>query len=259
MLEGKTVTVVGVGPGLGREIATVAARDGASVMIAARSAEKLDTIATGIDPDGRQVAAFAADITDPQSCLDLMAAAVARFGSLDAVVVVAALDTVLGGLRDSSPDDWRKALEVNVIGTINVVRAAVEPLSAGGGAIVLIGSQSMLLPSPAVPQIAYAASKGALLSATYHLAQELGPDGIRVNMVVPTWMWGPPVELYVDWQSSARGVERHEIVSELTAGMPLGEIPADEEVADAVVFLCSDRSRMITGQSLLVNAGELMR
>jgi len=107
--------------------------------------------------------------------------------------------------------------------------------------------------------MAYAASKGALLSAMFYMAKELGPDRIRVNMVVPTWMWGPPVQMYATWQAKQRGVTEAEVVAEITAGMPLGEIPADEDVAEAVLFFCSDRARMITGQSLMVNAGEVMR
>jgi enoyl-[acyl-carrier-protein] reductase (NADH) len=78
-------------------------------------------------------------------------------------------------------------------------------------------------------------------------------------MVVPTWMWGPPVEAYVRWQSKSRNLAPDQVIGEITANMPLGEIPADEDVAEAVAFFCSDRSRMITGESLMVNAGELFR
>ena len=72
-------------------------------------------------------------------------------------------------------------------------------------------------------------------------------------------MWGPPVEAYVKMTAKAQGRTEEEVIADITANMPLGEIPADEDVAEAVVFLASDRARMITGQSLLVNAGELMR
>ena len=109
-----------------------------------------------------------------------------------------------------------------------------------------------------MPQIAYASSKGALLSAMYHLAAELGPDRIRVNAVIPTWMWGPPVQMYVDWQSGERGISKDDVIGEITGNMAIPEIPADEDVAEAVVWLCSDRARMVTGQSLMVNAGEVM-
>src|SRR5690606_1070574 len=112
-----------------------------------------------------------------------------------------------GNLAESSEDDWRRCFETNVLGSMNLVKASAPALrAAGGGAVVLIGSQSAVRPPTKMPQIAYASSKGALLSAVYHLAAELGPDHIRVNAVIPTWMWGPPVQMYVDWQSGERGV-----------------------------------------------------
>ena len=96
----------------------------------------------------------------------------------------------------------------------------------------------------------------ALISAVYHLANEVGPDKIRVNTVVPTWMWGPPVEGFVNSTAEAQGVPPEQIIAGITANMPLAEIPTDGDVADAVVFFASDRARMITAQTLMVNAGE---
>jgi NAD(P)-dependent dehydrogenase (short-subunit alcohol dehydrogenase family) len=259
ILKDKVVVVVGVGPGLGREVARVALRDGARVALGARNGEKLRKTAAELDPSGERVGWWSADVADPERCEALLAGAAERFGGVDAVVQVAALDTVMGGLEGTSPEEWRRALDLNVVGTVNVVRAAVPRLEArGGGSIVLIGSQSMWLPA-ALPQIAYASAKGALVSAMIHMAKELGPKRIRVNMVVPTWMWGPPVEGYVRWQAKARGVPPEAVIGEITARMALGEIPADEDVAEAVAFFCSDRSRMITGETLMVNAGELLR
>jgi NAD(P)-dependent dehydrogenase (short-subunit alcohol dehydrogenase family) len=259
IVEGKTVVVTGVGPGLGREVAACALRDGANVVIAARNTEKLKKVAAKLDPSGKRIAHCRADITDPSSCEALMQTATDRFGGVDAVVQVAALDTLFGTLQSTSVEDWQASMNTNVIGTLQLVKSAVEPLKKrGGGAVVLFGSQSMWDPPPS-PQIAYASAKGALVSAMLHITRELGPDRIRINMVIPTWMWGPPVEGYVKWQAQERGVGEDEIVGEITAKMPLGEIPADEDVAEAVVFFCSDRSRMITGQTLLVNAGELLR
>ena len=104
--------------------------------------------------------------------------------------------------------------------------------------------------------MAYASSKGALTTAMYYLAKELGPSKIRVNTVVPTWMWGPPVEGYVDMTAQGTGVSRDEVIAGITKNMPLGEIPADEDVAEVVAFFASDRARMITGQALFVYAGE---
>ena len=103
---------------------------------------------------------------------------------------MAAYENVWGGLYDLKFEAWRKAFETNVIGALTVIRPVAEAMKAGGGgSVVLIGSQSMF--QPALPQGGYAASKSALLSAMYYLCDELGPDNIRCNMVVPSWMWGP--------------------------------------------------------------------
>ncbi|HSX97166.1 MAG TPA: SDR family oxidoreductase, partial [Streptomyces sp.] len=131
--------------------------------------------------------------------------------------------------------------------------------AAGGGSVVIIGTQSAVAAPSQVRQAAYAASKGALTSAMYSLARELGPHRIRVNTVLPGWMWGPPVEAYVRFTAHGEGVSEAEVLARLTERMALPELATDGDVADAAVFLASDRARAITGQSLLVNAGELMR
>jgi NAD(P)-dependent dehydrogenase (short-subunit alcohol dehydrogenase family) len=257
MLEGKTVVVTGVGPGLGGEVAKLAVRDGANVMIAARRADRLEAFAKELDPSGERVAWQATDITDAEQCNALAAAAVERFGRIDALVQVAAYDAVFGSFDEVKPEDWRRTLEVNVIGTTQMARACVPAMrEGGGGSIVLIGSQSSML--RLTPQIAYASSKGALNTAMYHMAAELGADHIRVNTVIPTWMWGPPVQAYVKMMAKQRKVSEDEIKAEIVSNMAIPEIPADEDVAEAAIFFCSDRARMITGQSLLVNSGELM-
>ena len=99
ILEKKTVVVTGVGPGLGSEVARIALRDGANVVIGARNAEKLEKIATELDPSGQRIAHAPTDITDVDTCNALMAKATDRFGGIDAVVQVAALDALFGSLR----------------------------------------------------------------------------------------------------------------------------------------------------------------
>jgi NAD(P)-dependent dehydrogenase (short-subunit alcohol dehydrogenase family) len=258
ILEGKTVIVSGVGPGLGGEVARTALRDGAKVVIAARGAAKLEAIAKELDPSGRRVAAHAFDITDAAACERLVAFAEQRFGGVDALVQVAALDAVFGNLATTKAEDWRRVMEVNVIGTTQLCRAMVPALERrGGGALVLIGSQSYALP-PDTPQLAYASSKGALIAAMIQMAKELGPKKIRVNTVVPTWMWGPPVQAYVKWQAQERKLSEDAVKAEITKKFPIGEIPADEDVAEVAVFFCSDRTRMVTGQFLRVDGGEKM-
>ena len=257
ILKDKTVIVVGVGPGLGGESAKLALRDGANVVIGARNEKKLEQLATKLDPTGERIATIAVDVGDEAACCSAVDLAKQKFGRVDALVQVAAHDSTFGGLMDTSADDWRAIMEINVIGAAQMSKAAAAVMKeSGGGSIVLIGSQSSFL--PLVDQMAYAASKGALHTAMYYMAKELGPDKIRVNMVVPTWMWGPNVEAYVNYLAEQRGVSSDVVLKEITSGMALDEMPADEDVAESVVFLCSDRARMITGQYLMVNAGEKM-
>ncbi|MBM4267868.1 MAG: SDR family oxidoreductase [Deltaproteobacteria bacterium] len=257
ILDGKTVLVCGAGPGLGGEIARGAVREGANVVLVARTRAKLEALASELG-GGARVALVTGDVKNAEDCARMAETAVSRFGGLDALALVAAVDNTAGGVMAADLEVWRNALEVNVIGAAHVIRAAVPAMrSGGGGSIVLIGSQATFLPQ--MPQIGYASSKGAMITAMYYMARELGPDRIRVNTVIPTWMWGPPVERYVEGEAARRGVPESEVVAQITRNMPLGEIPRDDDVAEAVLFFASDRARMITGQMLMVNAGELMR
>jgi NAD(P)-dependent dehydrogenase (short-subunit alcohol dehydrogenase family) len=258
ILNGKTVIETGVGGGLGRECAASALRDGANVVLAARTADTLEKTAAELDPGGERVTAQVTDITDAESCEALVQHAVGRFGGVDALIQVAAYENVWGGLHDLRFDAWRKAFETNVIGALTVLRPVATAMKAGGGgSVVLIGSQSMF--QPALPQSGYAASKGALLSAMYYLADELGADNIRCNMVVPSWMWGPNVEMYVNGTAANQGVEPAEVLEGIVGKFPLRRMTEDGEVADVAVFFASDYAKAVTGQHLMVNSGEMMR
>ncbi|MGW5675305.1 SDR family oxidoreductase [Streptomyces sp. NPDC003860] len=262
LLQGRTVVVSGVGAGLGQQVAAAVVRDGGRAVLGARTEANLATAARAIDPEGSRTAYRRTDITDQAQCNALVALAVARFGGIDAVVHVAALDTLFGGLAEADEEftDWRRAVDVNLLGTLRMTRACLPALKeAGGGAVVFVGTQSAVAAPTRVRQTAYAASKGALASTMYSLAHELGPDRIRVNTVVPGWMWGPPVQAYVRYAAQSEGVPESAVRDRLTERMALPALATDGDVADAVVFLASDRARAITGQSLLVNAGELMR
>ena len=255
-LEGKTILISGVGPGLGGACAAAALRDGANVIATARNLDRLQGAVAELDPGGERTLAMTADIMDSDALVAAVSAGVERFGGLDGVVNVAAYDAVMGTLLDMDADTFRQVLEVNVYGSTNLVRAAVPALKTnGGGAVVLIGSQSAMKSNP-VPQGVYGPSKAALLAVARDLANDLGPDGIRVNTVVPSWMWGPNVQMYCQWQASERGVEPEDIKNELASDNALRAMAADTDVAESVMFFLSDRSSMITGQRLLVNAGE---
>ncbi|MEU3746849.1 MULTISPECIES: SDR family oxidoreductase [Streptomyces] len=259
LLQGKTVVVSGVGAGLGHRIAGTVVRDGGNAVLGARTEANLAKSAAEIDPEGRRTAYRATDITDEEQCAALAGLAVERFGGVDAVVHVAAWDSYFGGLEDADFATWQSVLDVNLLGTLRMTRACLPALKERGGSVVLIGTQSAIAAPTQVRQAAYAASKGALTSAMYSLAHELGPHRIRVNTVLPGWMWGPPVQAYVRFAADSEGVPEAEVLARLTERMALPELATDGDVAEAAAFLASDRARAITGQSLLVNAGELMR
>jgi NAD(P)-dependent dehydrogenase (short-subunit alcohol dehydrogenase family) len=259
LLQGRTVVVSGVGAGLGRQVAAAVVREGGDAVLGARTEVNLAKTAAALDPDGAHTAYRATDITDEAQCEALAALAVERFGRIDAVVHVAALDSCFGGLQDADFATWQSVIDVNLLGTLRMTRACLPSLRRCGGSVVFIGTQSSVAAPSQVRQAAYAASKGALTSAMYSLARELGPYRIRVNTVLPGWMWGPPVEAYVRFTAHTEGVPEAEVRKRLTDRMALPDLATDGDVADAAVFLASDRARAITGQSLLVNAGELMR
>jgi NAD(P)-dependent dehydrogenase (short-subunit alcohol dehydrogenase family) len=258
LLEGKTVLVTGVGAGLGSECAASALRLGANVVIAARSEEKLAARAGDLDPSGERIAYRATDITDPDACEALVAAALERFGELNGVIQVAAYENVWGGLYDTNFEHWRTAFDTNVLGALTLLRPAAHALkTAGGGGVVFIGSQSMFKPS--LPQAGYAATKNALLTTMYYLVDELGPDNIRFNMVIPSWMWGPPVEMFVKGTAAHKKISEDEALQGIVGKFPLRRMTEDGEVADVAAFFVSDLAKAVTGQHLLVNSGEMSR
>ncbi|GAA4042742.1 SDR family oxidoreductase [Streptomyces shaanxiensis] len=259
LLAGKTVVVSGVGAGLGHQVAATVVRDGGNAVLGARTEANLAKSAAEIDPDGAHTAYRATDITDEAQCEALAALARERFGRIDAVVHVAAWDSYFGGLEDADFTTWQSVIDVNLLGSLRMTRACLPALKEGGGSVVFIGTQSSVAAPSQVRQAAYAASKGALTSAMYSLARELGPYRIRVNTVLPGWMWGPPVQAFVRFTAQTEGVPEADVLKRLTERMALPDLATDGDVADAVVFLTSDRARSLTGQSLLVNAGELMR
>ncbi|SDL13793.1 SDR family oxidoreductase [Streptomyces indicus] len=259
LLQDKTVIVSGVGAGLGQQVAAAVVRDGGNAVLGARTEANLAKAAAELDPDGKRTAYKATDITDERQCEALAALAVEKFGRLDAVIHVAAWDSYFGGLADADFETWKGVIDTNLLGTLRMTRACLPALKERGGAVVIVGTQSAIASPSQVKQAAYAASKGALTSAMYSLARELGEDRIRVNTVLPGWMWGPPVEAWVQFTAHTEGASEEEVKARLTSRMALPDLATDGDVADACVFLASDRSRAITGQQLLVNAGEIMR
>lgn len=256
LLDGKVAIVSGIGPGLGRHAALRLAGEGAAVVLGARTEERLKEVAAEVESAGGRAAWSPTDITDPDQCERLVQAAVDAFGAVDVLVNNAFVPDPFQPFESADFGQWRKVFDVNVFGTLQMTRAVVAPMKAAGrGSIVFVNS--MVIHKVTFPQGAYAASKGALWAAARELATELGPHGIRVNSVVPGWMAGPSVDLYLAWQSAERGVSEGEVAAEIGARTALKRIPSDEECAGAIVYLASDLSSAMTGATVDVNGGEV--
>jgi NAD(P)-dependent dehydrogenase (short-subunit alcohol dehydrogenase family) len=260
LLQDKVVIVSGIGPGLGQELALLAAREGAAaVLLAARTQANLDAAEEDIQALGlgTKILKVPTDIADKAQCEALAAQAVASFGRIDVLFNSAYDPGSFEPIKDANLDGWRRAMEVNFFGTMQLTQACVPAMiAAGGGAIVMIGT--MVEHKPLATQGGYGASKSALRSATKHLALELGQHGIRVNSCHMGWMWGPAVEGYLAWQASESGRSLEEHIAEVTRNIPLGIIPDDGECAKAAVLLASDYASVVTGAALDVNGGEYM-
>lgn len=255
LLEGRVVLVSGFGPGLGRSVGKAVLREGGSFVAGDLEGARAEAIRRELDPGLQRSLVDDLDITSDASCGALVELARARFGRLDGVVHVAALDHVVGGLLEGGLDDWDRTSAINVKGTMRMTRAAVPLLSERGGSVVVIGTNGVFRPRIEVLRFAYAMSKGALLTGVRYLARELGPRGIRVNTVAPGFKWGPVVEAWAEGQAEQRGVSLEDVVSGLERETALGALASDDDIADATVFFLCDLSAKVTGQLLVVDAG----
>jgi NAD(P)-dependent dehydrogenase (short-subunit alcohol dehydrogenase family) len=257
LLRDKVVVVSGIGPGLGQELAYGAAREGARVVLAARTAAFLEEVRAKLEAQGAEALAAPTDVTSREQCQRLVQAALARFGRVDALINSAYTMGRVMPFEDADLERWQVPFKVNLFGSLTLSQAVVAPMkSQGGGAIVMVGS--ITARKPHAKDTAYGASKAALQAAARNLALELGPYRIRVNTAMMGRMWGPNVEAQVERVAAERGVPPEQVKREFTARMALPEIPDDADCAGAVLFLASDYARAITGATLDVNGGEWM-
>ncbi len=260
LLAGKVVIISGIGPGLGIELATLAAVEGAAgVVIAARTPEKLDDAARAIRERGLEtpVCKVPTDISNAPQCRRLVSAALDQFGRIDALVNSAYVPGRFEPMETADLDDWRATFEVNVFGTMTLTQAVIPIMKEqGGGAIVMINS--MVTRKPMAYQGGYAVSKSALTTATAQLALELGPYNVRVNSAYMGWMWGPPVENYLIAAAKQQNTTVEALAGEVAKNIPLGRIPDDADCAKAALFLASDYAAAVTGAALDVNGGEFL-
>jgi len=260
LLKDKVVIVSGIGPGLGIELSTLAAKEGArGVAVAARTPSKLDDAEAAIRAAGcdTTVLKVPTDVADRAQCERLVERTVAAFGRIDALVNSAYVPGKFGPVESADLDDWRGTLDVNLFGTMQLTQAVIPVMKKqGGGAIVMINSLVTRKPMPY--QGGYAMSKAALTAATGQLALELGQYGIRVNSAYMGWMWGPPVEGYLRDAAAKQGTTVEAMAKGIARAIPLGRIPDDADCAKAALFLVSDYACVVTGAALDVNGGEFL-
>lgn len=262
LLKDKIVLVSGIGPGLGVKLALEAARENAAgLVITCRTASKLADAEKRLRAAGYkgEVLAKTCNITDKPQCEALVATAVEKFGRIDALLNSAFAHGPMDHAATANLDSWITGpIATNLIGSLKLTQAVVVQMKKQkSGAIVMINTMAVRQVPP-LGEAGYAASKAALRTSAMYLAKELAPDGIRVNTVHIGWMWGYPVQMYVQYQAQQMKVSEAEIKAQIAANIPLGRIPTDDECARPALFLCSDYASAITGAALDVNGGAWM-
>lgn len=251
LLDGKVVLVAGAGPGLGRAVAVRAAGQGASVVLASRTAAALTEIA---DKIGDRALAVPTDLADETAVRALVGRSLRAFGRIDALVHNAFTMPPMRSLGRADLDEVRAGLDGNVITALRTIRLATPALIESRGAVVVVNSA--VLRHSRRPFGPYRLAKSALLAAAQNLASELGPHGVRVNSVAPGWIWAGQLRGWFEFQAAQRGVPARQIYDEVAADIDLRRLPEPDEVADAILFLISDLARAVTGACLDVNCGE---
>jgi len=247
-LKDKVAIVTGGAAGIGRATAELFAEEGASVAIFDVDEPAGRQTAETIAGSGGNCLFIRTDISDQTSVSNSITETARRLGRLDILVNNAAA-FVLKGL-EATIDDWRRVLEVNVVGTALCSRYAAEEMrKAGKGAIVNLGSISSFIAQPEF--VTYSSTKAAILQMTRNMALDLGPSGIRVNCVCPGTIL---TRASCDHMQQA-GLTLEEFVAEEGPKHILGRIGRPREVAYAILFLASDEASFITGTHLMVDGG----
>jgi NAD(P)-dependent dehydrogenase (short-subunit alcohol dehydrogenase family) len=239
LLDGKKAIVTGGGSGIGRGTCRRMAEEGARVAVLDLDGDAADLVAKEIDGVG-----FGVDVGDPDGLRRVVDAAVASLGGLSVLYNNAGIGS-FNRLEDWDPAEWDRILRVNLTGVFAGFRAAVPHLKAGGGGSI-VSTASISGTRPSAGEAPYAASKAAVAALTASAALEYAPD-IRVNAVSPgmirTTLTKPMFEFFPDQEERFR------------RDTPAGRVGEPEDIADVVIFLCSDLSRFVTGQNIVVDGG----
>jgi NAD(P)-dependent dehydrogenase (short-subunit alcohol dehydrogenase family) len=252
MLEGKSALITGAASGIGRAAALAFAREGAWIAAADRNLDAAKATVAAIEAKGGQAVAIACDVTDDAQVAAMVAAAVEAFGSVDCAfnnAGVAPFQLNSGGVLAGDLEEaaWFGLIDVNLHGVWRCLRHEVAQMRRqGGGAIVNTASILGLVGSGG--SAAYVASKHAVVGLTKAAAIDHAPENIRINAVCPGYIETPMTE-----DTMRRRGEQ------VMARVPMGRMGKAEEIAEAVVWMCSDRAGFVTGSCWQVDGGYTAR
>src|SRR5262245_1372173 len=255
LLEGRVAIITGASKGIGRALGLRFAREGASVVCAARSADAVkDTAAQATKAGGRAIAVVC-DASIEEDVRRLVSAALEAFGKLDTLINNAGDGGPTKPVQDYTMEDWRYTIDSCLTSSYLCTRFAVpEMINAGGGAIVNISSGAGRRGLPY--RIGYCSAKGGQVGMTYGMALELAPHNIRVNCVAPGPVEGDRIDRVIAGQAEVRGITVDAMRKAMIDRLPLRRMVTADDIVDATVFFASDMSRNVSGQVLAVNAGE---
>lgn len=254
LLENKVVVISGVGPALGTTLARRCAQEGADLVLAARTVGRLEDVAKEVTDLGRRALSVGTDITDDTQVDNLVKQTLDAYGRVDVLVNNAFKVPSMRPFGQTSFDHIRDTLELTVLGALRMIQGFTPALSDSKGSIVNVNSMVVRHSDP--KQGAYKMAKSALLAMSESLASELGGQGIRVNSVLPGYIWGGTLKGYFEHQAGKYGTTVDEIYNAAAVNSDLKRLPTEDEVASAILFMASDLSSGITGQTLDVNCGE---
>ena len=254
-LAGRIAVVTGASQGIGRAIALALAEAGADLVVNARGAERLETVAEEVRTRGRRAAAVAADVATPDGARRVVDDALAHCGRID-VLVNNAGKGAPKPLLDCTEEDWHASLELNFMSAVRLSMACIPPMRAqGGGRIINISSRVGRQPDPYFAP--YSAAKAALINFTKNLANAFSKDGILANCVVPGLVRTDAVLEAARASAAATGKTVDEVFAETLRKRPIpaGRMGEPSDVAGLVVFLASPSASWITGSTFTVDGG----